>query len=111
MRFTKEDLGRLQIDAVKWELEAIEHMKERRAEQGVRCPTEEEATEAALDPDRIVRLAAEGRSLKVVGRAQSSDRFIKVWLWPLDVSIGEWYGGSAVDANESDHRRYHEAEG
>jgi hypothetical protein len=99
-------LEALSIDSVEWSEDAVQHMKERRAEQGVRCPEPEEATEAALDPDRVVRIAAAGRSLKVVGRCASSGSLIKVWLWPKDMSNGEWFGGSAVDANGTDENIY-----
>jgi len=99
-------LEALSIDSVEWLEEAVQHMRERRAEQDVRCPEPEEATEAALDVDRVVRVAAGGKSLKVVGRSASTGFLVKVWLWPNDMSNGEWFGGSAVDANSSDENIY-----
>lgn len=102
-------LEALSIDSVEWPEEAVLHMEESRAKQGVRCPVPEEATEAALDVCRVVRVAAAGRSLKVVGRSASTGALIKVWLWPKDLFNGEWYGGSAVDANGSDENIYERA--
>ncbi|MGH8981357.1 MAG: hypothetical protein ACRDWE_10115 [Acidimicrobiales bacterium] len=99
-------LETLRIESVTWEDEAVEHMRARRREQGVRCPDPEEATEAALEPNRVVRVAAGGRSLKVVGYSAMAGTLVKVWLWPKDFAEGDWYGGSAVDANPSDKRAY-----
>ena len=102
-------LDELAIDSVEWLPEAVAHMRARRAEQGAYCPEPEEATEAALEPGRIVRVARPDASIKVIGRADSTNKLLKVWLQPIDVIEGDWYGQSACEANSSDFNRYKEA--
>lgn len=73
------------------------------------------ATEAALDPERIVR-TTDGKSIKVIGRSVSAParsegalgRILKVWIMPKDLAEGEWWGTTACDANDRDRSIYKE---
>lgn len=98
----------LRIDGVQWTPGAIDHMRQRRAEQRAWCPEPEWVTEAVLDPNRIVRVASADVSLKVVGYSTSATRHIKAWIWPWDFEAGLWLIGSATAANSSDIKRYKE---
>ncbi|MGH2727070.1 MAG: hypothetical protein ACRDKS_08850, partial [Actinomycetota bacterium] len=66
------------------------------------------ATEAALDPARLVDLASEG-SIVVLGFSEQADRVLKVWLVPKEdmPSSGEWWGASACVANDVNIRDYY----
>lgn len=66
------------------------------------------ATEAALDPGRLVDIASEG-SIVVLGFSGEAGRVLKVWLVPKDdmPSSGEWWGASACAANDSNTKDYH----
>lgn len=73
------------------------------------------ATEAALDPDRIVRLTG-GKSLEVVGSSSSAPprnrgergRILKIWIVPKSLEEGDWWGASACEANSIERRAYKE---
>lgn len=73
------------------------------------------ATEAALDPERVVRMT-DGMSLKVIGLSGSAPsrgegevgRVLKVWIVPKDLAEGEWWGTTACDANDRDRSIYEE---
>lgn len=67
------------------------------------------ATEAALDPARLVDIASEG-SVVVLGRSEQADRVLKVWLVPKDdmPTSGEWWGASACAANDANVKSYYE---
>ena len=103
----------LRIEAITWTEDAANHIRSRTTRTG--RPGEfdvepEWATEAALDPRRIVRLARPNdpttQSLKVVGYSDSAMRLLKVWIWSDSPGEPDWYGGSAAEANESDERLY-----
>lgn len=110
----------LRIDDVDWSHRA-DHIRSRSARYG---PGEfdvepEWATEAALDPQRLVGPGG-GRSVEVVGYSPSAPargregtgRVLKVWLVPKEdpgeAPRGAWWGASACDGNERDRRDYWE---
>jgi hypothetical protein len=109
--------SQLRVDSVDWEHRA-EHIRTRSTRYG---PGEfdvepEWATEAALDPRRLVGRGTSATSIQVVGWSQSAPsrapeevgRVLKVWLVPKDhppVS-GDWWGASACEGNETDRRMY-----
>lgn len=109
----------LPIDAIDWTHRA-EHIRTRRLRYDGRKEVDLEpewATQAALDPDRLVGPGS-GRSVEVVGfspdaPARTSDgqgRVLKVWIVPKEPTgsppEGEWWGASACDGNERDRREY-----
>jgi hypothetical protein len=76
------------------------------------------ATEAGLDPNRLVSTTG-GKSVEVVGVSLSAPpravgdrgRVLKVWIVPkdpADLSSGLWWGASACDGNSTDRRDYRE---
>lgn len=73
------------------------------------------ATEAALDPSRLIDRSSE-HSIVVLGLSpsappkdpQDEGRLLKVWLVPKDLDRGDWWGASACEANASDRRKYWE---
>lgn len=110
-------LGDLYIEAVTWTEERAEHIRSRtvRYGSGETNLEPEWATEAALDPDRTVRVAGdkeETSSLKVVGYSQSFNGLLKVWIWSDEPQTSSmWNGGSAAAANDTDIRRYENGAG
>ncbi len=72
------------------------------------------ATEAALDPMRLVgvkadpRTGAESLSLTVVGYSPTSAEVLAVWLRPKSLENGEWYGQNAAKARRQWRREYME---
>lgn len=107
----------LTIEAIRWSVEAAQHMRTRTDRYG---PDEtniepEWATEAALDPNRLIGLRPHQdpatASLAVIGRSTSmppGDRVLKVWVWTDDPTDDLWEGASASLANKTDQRRYEE---
>ena len=110
-------LDELRIDAVDW-AHGAQHLRTRtdRYGSGELDLEPEWATEASLDPRRIVR-ATKSKSLEVIGWSESAPprrdgdggRLLKVWLVPKRIDHGEWWGASACPANERDRRNYEEA--
>ncbi len=104
-------LERLRIESVRWTPEISEHITTRTDRYG---PNEfniepEWATEAAMDPDRIVAPAgANSDSLEVVGFSKSANQLLKIWLYPDSLQDGAWFGASASKANSTDRRNYKE---
>jgi len=104
-------LERLLIDSVRWTPGGSEHIKTRTERHGTgEFNVEPEwATEAVLDPDRIVAPAgANSDSLEVIGFSASADELLKVWIYPEDLQEGTWFGASACKANSTDRRNYKE---
>jgi len=107
----------LRIDTVDW-LHRGEYIRTRSQRKG---PNEfdvepEWATEAALDPRRLVGPGSSETSIQVVGRSTgapgrapgTTGRVLKVWLVPKEnpPSSGDWWGSSACDGNSTDRRNY-----
>ena len=102
--------------------EAAEHIRNRSGRR--RRPSEfdvepEWATEALADPNRNAGSAGSRSALtvKVLGWSPSAParepgqrgRLLKVIVAPKDHPPGgRWWGATAMDANESDRRRYEE---
>jgi hypothetical protein len=111
-------LSQLRIEDIYWSEERAQHIRTRsqRAGRSDEFNVEPEwATEAGLDSNRIVRLAAseepDAQSLKIIGWSDGAHRLLKVWVWsdePATSSV--WNGGSAARANSSDEKRYREAD-
>jgi len=78
-------LSELRIDALNWSAERAEHIRTRKERYG---PNEfdiepEWATEAALEPNRIVGLAGGlSQSIEVIGHSEGAQALLKVWLYP-----------------------------
>jgi hypothetical protein len=109
--------SQLRIDSVDWEHTA-EHIRTRSTRYG---PKEfdvepEWATEAALDPQRLVGSGTSTTSIQVVGLSQAAPgrapeevgRVLKVWLVPKDhpPTSGDWWGASACAGNKNDRQAY-----
>lgn len=107
------EISKLLINEIWWSPERSEHIRSRskRYEPKEFDVEPEWATEAALDPKRIVGLAG-GRSgsLEVIGYSQGATQLLKVWLYPDDVPRGRWHGVSACKANSTDRRNYQEVQ-
>lgn len=113
-RYKGVPLEQLRIDGIEWTPERQQHIQTRTERYG---PNErniepEWATEAALDPDRLIQVAGNEEatsSIKVIGYSPSAfgaGHLLKVWIWSDDPASGLWFGGSASVANPSDSRRY-----
>jgi len=113
----------LVFNEIDWS-EAVEHIRDRSSRKGrSEFNVEPEwATEAVADPHRLVG-SAESRSgltIKILGWSPSSPnrndpnrrgRLLKVIIAPKDQPpTGRWWGATAMDANESDQRRYEHQE-
>jgi len=97
----------LPILAVDW-IHRAEHIRTRSTRRRGDLDVEPGwATEAALDPDRLVDVAGEG-SIVVLGSCERTGSVLKVWLVPKDdmPTSGEWWGASACVANERNVRDY-----
>ncbi len=111
-RFDGIPLAELAIEEVAWTEERARHIATRRQRKG---PKEldidtEEATEAALDPHRLVGRGSGVTSIQVVGRSETAGRVLVVWLWSeTHPPTGRWYGGSAIAAGRRITRTYEEA--
>ena len=107
----------LRIDSIDW-LHRADHIRTRSKHYG---PNEfdvepEWATEAALDPLRLIGSGSSKTSVQIVGWSASAPgrapgtggRVLKVWLVPKDhpPSSGDWWGASACDGNQADRRAY-----
>ncbi len=98
----------LPIEAVDW-LYRADHIRTRSERYPGDFDVEPAwATEAVLDPSRLVDVAGEG-SIVVLGFSEQADRVLKVWLVPKDdmPSSGEWWGASACAANDANVRDYY----
>jgi hypothetical protein len=111
-----EDLA---INDIDW-THAGEHIHTRSKRKGTgEFDVEPEwATEAALDPKRLISTTG-GLSIVVIGSSTSAPpraagevgRVLKIWIVPKDVSdlsSGSWWGASACDGNRTDRKRYRE---
>lgn len=107
----------LHIDSIDW-LHRAEYIRTRSQRYG---PNEfdvepEWATEAALNPRRLVGKGSSETSIKVVGWSASAPgresgttgRVLKVWLVPKDhpPTSGDWWGASACDGSRADRLMY-----
>lgn len=102
-------LGDLEINAVAWpDPEHITKRAERKGQPGEMDVEEEWATEAALDPHRLVRLPSRlpSRSLIVVGWSSGAEAVLRVFLIPQDLAEGVWIGTTAAKASDRVARRY-----
>ena len=102
-------LGDLEINAVAWpDPEHITKRAERKGQPREMNVEEEWATEAALDPHRLVRLPSQlqSRSLIVVGWSSGADAVLRVFLIPQDLAEGVWIGTTAAKASDRVARRY-----
>ena len=103
----------LRIDSVEWTDERAEHLRTRtkRHGEGEIDIEPEWATEAVMDPHRLAGPAATGEALQVVGESPACGVVLKVWLYPKDIEAGEWYGGSACEATDTNKRNYRTRKG
>lgn len=107
----------LRIDSVDW-FHRAEHIRTRSQRYGLdEFDVEPEwATEAALDPRRLIGPGTSQTSVQVVGWSASAPgreagvggRVLKVWLVPKDhpPTSGSWWGASACDGNSNDRKAY-----
>jgi hypothetical protein len=120
-RYEGLQLDALPINDVDWTHRG-EYIRTRSERKGPRefNVEPEWATEAALDPNRLIGYCGDGRSIEVVGLSRSAParaglgtgRVLKVWLVPKEPRgvppEGEWWGASACDGNDRDRRDYWE---
>jgi hypothetical protein len=94
-------LGELPIDEVAWSEERAKHIRTRAERKG---PAEVNieplwASEAALDPNRLVRRGGGRESVEVLGYSPSARRVLLVWIYTAGHPPGGiWQGGSAIAA-------------
>jgi hypothetical protein len=101
-------LSRLIITAVVWTDDAADHIRTRTVRYADTEVNLEPAwaTEAALDPHRMLFVPNTGTSLGVIGWSVTGRLVLKIWLQPIDMTAGEWAGASAAKANASITNRY-----
>jgi hypothetical protein len=112
----------LPIDSIEWEGPAIEHITTRsiRSHPNDLDIEPEWATEAALDPSRLIAWGSSrdkisiqvlGFSPNAPGRGESTGRVLKVWLVPkTHPPDGNWLGRSACSGSKQDRQEYEEAD-
>ena len=94
-------VGELPIDEVVWSDDRAKHICTRTERKG---PAEINieplwASEAALDPNRMVRRGSGRESVEVLGYSPSARRVLLVWIYTTDhPPDGIWHGGSAIVA-------------
>lgn len=113
-------VDRLHIDSILWTEERAEHIRTRTRRYAGREELDLEpewATEAALDPARLVSITG-GLSIEVIGWSSSAPargggrgRVLKIWLIPAEDQEGLWYGASACAGNRYERRKYKEMNG
>ena len=95
-------VGELPIDEVAWSDERAKHIRTRAERKG---PAEVNieplwASEAALDPNRLVRRGTGRESVEVLGYSPSARRVLLVWIYTTEHPPGgSWQGGSAIAAS------------
>lgn len=106
----------LPVEAVGWPEVIVEYIRSRSERRPGDTDIEPEwATEAALDPTRIVGVGTdpksgkESLSLTVIGYSAGAAEILAVWLRPKDLGQGEWYGQNAAKARRQWRRAYMEA--
>jgi hypothetical protein len=111
-------LEALEINTVTWSEAGADHIRKRTARYGSveRNVEPEWATEAALDPARLVRPSASAksedtRSLQIIGYSPSCGLVLKVWVWAEDPRNDTWDGVSACFADRSTTNRYRKENG
>ena len=106
-------LGELPIDEVVWSEERAKHIRTRAGRKG---PAEVDieplwASEAALDPNRLVRRGTGRESVEVLGYSPSARRVLLVWIYTTERPPGGWQGGSAIAAGRRLRAAYWEGRG
>jgi hypothetical protein len=107
-------LGELPIDEVVWSEERAKHIRTRAERKG---PAEVNieplwASEAALDPNRLVRRGSGRESVEVPGYSPSARRVLLVWIYTTErPPTGIWHGGSAIVAGRRLRAVYGEGRG
>jgi hypothetical protein len=70
------------------------------------------ASEAALDPNRLVRRGGGRESVEVLGYSPSARRVLLVWIYTTEHPPGDiWQGGSAIVAGRRLRAAYWEGRG
>ena len=112
LHYKEVPLTQLRIEEVHWSDERAQHIRTRsRRKSAAEFDVEPEwATEAVVDPNRLVAVSGSDlrtQSLKVIGYSHGANRILKVWIWCDEPLVSTaWNGGSAVEANDTDKRRY-----
>lgn len=107
-------VGELPIDEVAWSEERAKHIRTRAERKG---PAEINieplwASEAAPDPNRLVRRGSGRESVEVLGYSPSARRVLLVWIYTAEHPPGGiWQGGSAIAAGRRLRAAYWEGRG
>jgi hypothetical protein len=107
-------VSELPIEEVAWSEERAEHIRTRAERKG---PAEVNieplwASEAALDPNRLVRRGSGAESVEVLGYSPSAQRVLLVWIYTTEhPPTGIWRGGSAIAAGRRLRAAYWEGRG
>jgi hypothetical protein len=107
-------VGELPIDEVVRSEERARHIRTRTERKG---PVEINieplwASEAALDPNRLVRRGSGRESVEVLGYSPSARRVLLVWIYTTEhPPTGVWQGGSAIVAGRRLRAAYWEGRG
>ena len=107
-------VGMLPIDEVTWSEERAKHIRTRAERKGLAEINIEPlwATEAALDPNRLVRRGSGRESVEVLGYSPSARRVLLVWIDTTEHPPGGiWQGGSAIAAGRRLRAAYWEGQG
>lgn len=105
----------LVLEAIEWPEEIAAYIRSRSQRRKNDMDIEPEwATEAALDPMRLVGVRQDpktGRgslSLTVVGYSPAAAEVLAAWLRPKNMASGDWYGQNAAKARRQWRRAYME---
>lgn len=107
-------LGDLPIDDVVWSDERAKHIRTRTERKGQREINIEPqwATEAALDPNRLIRRGTGSESVEALGYSSTARRVLLVWIYTTEhPPNGIWHGGSAIAAGRRIRTAYWKGRG
>jgi hypothetical protein len=103
----------LLVETVEWPDEIAIYIRSRSERRKGEVDIEPEwATEAALDPMRLVgvrtdpKSGRESLSLTVVGYSPAAAEVLAAWLRPKNLEAGDWYGQNAARARRQWRREY-----
>ena len=103
-------LEEIRVSSVQWSEEAASYIRTRSKRRRRDRDIEPEwATEAATSfgaavswaPPPTNSDALESESLLVVGHSETAGAVLRVWLRPIDMAAGEWFGVNAAFVKQS----------
>jgi hypothetical protein len=101
-------LSRITITTIVWTDDIADHIRTRTVRYADTETNLEPdwATEASLDPYRMLRLSTTTDALIVIGWSATARLVLRVFLYPINLTAGEWAGATAAKAADHVTKRY-----